>query len=225
MNRRIKSFILVVSICLFSSLGASSLFAELDPELAQTQNPRIDQTDFFLSAFLAVGPNKLTGHSELGVASAFGVEAGMFRYIGLYNVLHVGMEYSFMLTNYSTSKYEDDLFVPVRLMPKIGYGLVFSKNVITFLDIGVGPVITKLKRKLDESSNSASSDTSLGLAYTLGFNVNIQLHKAISLNAGMRGDLINVKPSEFQIDETDQINGDSITTISYCMNAGLKFNL
>ena len=223
MHKNIKSLILAVSMCFLTFMGSSNLFAELDPELDQL--PKIDQTDFFISTFLSVGPNKLTGHSDLGVACAFGVEAGMFRNIGIYNVLHVGIEYSLMMTNYSTSKYEDDLFVPVRLMPIIGYGFAFSPKVTSFLDIGVGPAITKLERKIDETSKSASADTSLGLAYTLGVNVNIKLHKAISLNVGMRGDLIDVKPSEFQIDNENQINGDSITTISYGMHAGIKINL
>ena len=84
MRKNIKSLVLVLSVCFFTLVGSSNLFAELDPELDQL--PKIDQTDFFLSTFLSVGPNKLTGHSDLGVACAFGVEAGMFRNIGIYNV-------------------------------------------------------------------------------------------------------------------------------------------
>lgn len=223
MLNKFRSILVLITLSSFFMFCGSSLFAELDPELDTL--PKIDQTDFFLASYIAAGPNKLTGHSELGIACAVGIEAGMFKYIGLYNVLHVGMEYSIMTTNYSTSEYEDDFFVPVRLMPKIGYGLAFSKKVTTFLDIGIGPTITKIKRELEKTSSSASTDTTLGLAYTLDANVNVKLYKKISLNVGMRGDLINVKPSEFQIDDQDQVNGESITTISYGMHGGVQVNL
>lgn len=160
-------FFALVMIC--SITFNQKLFAELDPELAQTQKHSKSFID--VGANIGIGMFSFSEKSSSNIFYLLSLEGDyLFRNLGT-EYMELGLELGF--ANANSKKDDESLsqFVFPFIVPKIGFFNSFNNNVYGILSIGLGTALTNYSKKID--GQKYNSDSVMGLIIKLSYKLKI----------------------------------------------------